>query len=493
MTVTSVGDLFDGRTLFQNRSDLSLMKITIFTRLSWKMAKFCVFLVFISFTVFGITNARNIDTSDAVIPDEKWGYINLRPNAYMFWWLYGASSPEIKPVDRDKVPFVIWIQGGPGASGVGYGNFREIGPLDVNLKPRNTTWSSKANVLFIDNPVGTGYSYVTDNSAYTTNVEEIASDLLTFMKKFLDIMPVFRTMPTFIFGESFGGKMTSAFSVTLYKAIRDGKIDCRLDGVSIGDAVVSPGDQVMAWASYLYNFNLLDTNGLHEVQSAAEKCHAATEAGDYVNGMKSLDKVESVGAKLTDNVDVYNVLKHNTQEAFQTTTQWQTNLNSNVFPNNLVRSRVGRFYDNTLANLMNGPIRRKLKIIPQNVTWGAHSDMVYAKLYNTFTAPVIAYIDKLLSFNIQFVLYVGQLDLLASAPGNDIWMEKLTWAGMKKFKEATRKPLYVPGDKTKNTAAFFKEYQHFKMYYIMRAGHMVPKDNGPMALEMMSQIINPKK
>lgn len=33
-----------------------------------------------------------------------------------------------------------FLQGGPGSSSCGYGNFMEIGPLDVNLNPRNETW-----------------------------------------------------------------------------------------------------------------------------------------------------------------------------------------------------------------------------------------------------------------------------------------------------------------------------------------------------------------
>lgn len=36
-----------------------------------------------------------------------------------------------------------------GASGVGYGNFMEIGPLDEKLKPRATTWLAKADLLFV--------------------------------------------------------------------------------------------------------------------------------------------------------------------------------------------------------------------------------------------------------------------------------------------------------------------------------------------------------
>lgn len=74
---------------------------------------------------------------------------------------------------RDTAPLVIWLQGGPGASSTGFGNFLEIGPLDVHLKPRPVSWIDNANILFIDNPVGTGYSYVTSNSAYATSDKQV--------------------------------------------------------------------------------------------------------------------------------------------------------------------------------------------------------------------------------------------------------------------------------------------------------------------------------
>ena len=102
------------------------------------------------------------------IPDEEWGYVNVRKNAYTFWWLYGAQTSD--PSQRLSKPLVMWLQGGPGGSSTGFGNFEELGPLTVDLKPRNTTWLRAANVLFVDNPVGTGYSYVTDKSAFTTNI-----------------------------------------------------------------------------------------------------------------------------------------------------------------------------------------------------------------------------------------------------------------------------------------------------------------------------------
>lgn len=45
---------------------------------------------------------------------------------------------------------------------------------------------SLASLLFIDNPVGTGYSYVESDDAYTTDVQMIAADLLTVFSAFLN-------------------------------------------------------------------------------------------------------------------------------------------------------------------------------------------------------------------------------------------------------------------------------------------------------------------
>ena len=62
----------------------------------------------------------------------------MRPKAHMFWWLYYTTA-ETKN-DYSEKPLIIWLQGGPGESSTGYGNFMELGPLDMNLLPRNHTW-----------------------------------------------------------------------------------------------------------------------------------------------------------------------------------------------------------------------------------------------------------------------------------------------------------------------------------------------------------------
>jgi serine carboxypeptidase 1 len=61
----------------------------------------------------------------------------VRPGAHMFWRLYGSTNAT---APRETQPLVFWLQGGPGAGGSGYGDYGEMGPLDVTLTPRNTTW-----------------------------------------------------------------------------------------------------------------------------------------------------------------------------------------------------------------------------------------------------------------------------------------------------------------------------------------------------------------
>jgi serine carboxypeptidase 1 len=153
----------------------------------------------------------------------------------MFWWLYGCTDES-----RDSKPLVMWLQGGPGGSSTGFGNFQEIGPVDVDLISRNTTWVQVANILFVDNPVGTGYSYVDDIKLLTTDVKEIADDLVNLFAEFLKTHTIFQELPFYIFCESYGGKMTAAFGVALNQAIQSGTIRVKFKGVALGDGWVSP-------------------------------------------------------------------------------------------------------------------------------------------------------------------------------------------------------------------------------------------------------------
>ncbi|EDO31722.1 predicted protein, partial [Nematostella vectensis] len=411
---------------------------------------------------------------------EKWDYVTVRPSAHMFWWLYGARG---EPSERENKPLILWLQGGPGGSSTGYGNFMELGPLDVNLKLRNTSWVEVANVLFVDNPVGAGFSYVTDKGAYTTNVTGIAQDLLTMFKAFVNEMPAFQTIPLYIFCESYGGKMTSAFGVTLYNAIQQGEIRCNFKGVALGDSWISPVDSVLSWGPYLYSASLLDQLDLDRVNQYAQATANAVANQEWKKATDLWSETENVIAQTTDNVDVYNILIHNAPDFPKFPSLGRNTLDQ------LYANHVGRLNTDPLTQLMNGPIKKKLGIIPNDVIWGSQSGELFTYQSEDFMRPVISDVSYLLN-KINVVIYQGQLDMICDTNGAENWMKKLKWNGLDDFLNTPRQPLYPPsGLKTKQTGAFRKKYGNLSLYYIMKAGHMVPSDAGEMALEMVKDII----
>lgn len=92
----------------------------------------------------------------------------------------------------------------------------ELGPLNLNLTVRNTSWVNEVNLLFVDNPVGTGFSYVDNINALTVNNTEIATDFLELLKSFYNELPQFKKVPLYIFSESYGGKMAAEIGLVLY-------------------------------------------------------------------------------------------------------------------------------------------------------------------------------------------------------------------------------------------------------------------------------------
>ncbi|XP_072298510.1 retinoid-inducible serine carboxypeptidase [Eucyclogobius newberryi] len=408
---------------------------------------------------------------------ESWSYVTVRDGAHMFWWLYYADSSSAHYRD---LPLVMWLQGGPGGSGTGFGNFGEIGPLDGDLKPRDTTWVTSASMLFVDNPVGTGFSYTDREEAFATNVSTVATDMLVLLKSFFNTKAEFQTIPFYIFSESYGGKMAAAISLELTMAIAQGSLKCNFAGVALGDSWISPLDSVLTWGPYLYTTSLLDDPGLAEVSGVAQEVQDAVEQGYFLKATELWSLAESVVEKNTNNVNFYNIL---TQDADGKVSARP----GEDFISLQFRRHVSRLHKQSLSELMNGPIRKKLGMIPQNVTWGGQAEAVFRNMAGDFMRPVVDIVDQLLSAGVNVTVYNGQLDLIVDTMGQELWVKALKWEGLPYFTKVRWTPLDDPASPGA-TGAFYKTYKNFSFYWILKAGHMIPSDQGDMALQMLKMI-----
>ncbi|KAG2146442.1 Alpha/Beta hydrolase protein [Suillus bovinus] len=153
------------------------------------------------------------------------GYINVGANMSMWFWFFESrNSPE-------TAPFTLWLNGGPGCSSM-IGLFQENGPCLVNADQNSTvlnpySWNGLSNMIYIDQPIGTGFSYGTD----TVNSTEAAAPFVWTAFQVLFESQLFSKYASreFIFAtESYGGHYGPGF-VTYFEEqnalIASGKID----------------------------------------------------------------------------------------------------------------------------------------------------------------------------------------------------------------------------------------------------------------------------
>lgn len=114
-------------------------------------------------------------------------HIEVTPehNGNLFFWHFQNR----RIVDRQRT--VVWLNGGPGCSSED-GALMEIGPYrvkdDNTLLLNNGSWNEFANLLFVDNPVGTGFSYV-DTNSFIHDLDTMANNFVTFLEKFFALFP----------------------------------------------------------------------------------------------------------------------------------------------------------------------------------------------------------------------------------------------------------------------------------------------------------------
>ncbi|KAG8368500.1 hypothetical protein BUALT_Bualt15G0052100 [Buddleja alternifolia] len=133
-----------------------------------------------------------------------------------------------------KGPVGALAHGGPGCSGFS-GLVYEIGPLAFDFAtfdgslPSLTinpySWTKIANIIFIDSPVGTGFSYVATSQGYTSNDTESTKHNYAFLRKWLLNHPTFLKNRLYVVGDSYGGKITPMVALEIAKGVTDAKKD----------------------------------------------------------------------------------------------------------------------------------------------------------------------------------------------------------------------------------------------------------------------------
>ena len=124
-----------------------------------------------------------------------------------FYWFVESQGSEDDGENTD--PLIFWTNGGPGCSGLlGFGT--EHGPFyfsqEGELSPNKYSWNQLANIIYVEIPVGVGFSYSNHRKDYThANDKQTTTDSYWVIEKFLERFSEYRSNDFYIASESYGG------------------------------------------------------------------------------------------------------------------------------------------------------------------------------------------------------------------------------------------------------------------------------------------------
>lgn len=89
--------------------------------------------------------------------------------------------------------------------------------------------------MFVDQPLGTGFSFINEITNLRTNTHDIAVDFYKFLTNFYEKYPEYTKQELFLTGESFAGHYIPAIANYLHL-----ETEIKLAGVAIGNGWVDP-------------------------------------------------------------------------------------------------------------------------------------------------------------------------------------------------------------------------------------------------------------
>ncbi|KAK1371238.1 Carboxypeptidase [Heracleum sosnowskyi] len=227
------------------------------------------------------------------------GYIDVdaKNGRSLFYYFVEAE------VDAHLKPLTLWLNGGPGCSSVGGGAFTELGPFyprgdGRGLRRNSKSWNRASNLLFVESPVGVGWSYSNTTADYTRGDAATAMDMHMFMMKWLEKFPAFKSRELFLTGESYAGHYIPQLAVALLDHNEHSKdYKFNIKGVAIGNPLLRLDRDVPSTYEFFWSHGMIsDEVGLAitnecnfddytfgSPHNETDACnHAISEANDIV-------------------------------------------------------------------------------------------------------------------------------------------------------------------------------------------------------------------
>lgn len=408
-----------------------------------------------------VTSTPTVDDAVTVagLPGNA-GVLPVLPDgSSMFYWFFNRINGTI---EQDSVPLIMWLQGGPGCSSM-CSTFFELGPLYMaqNMTPqvRQYTWANEFHLLFVDNPLGAGYSYANNDADYVQTEAQMATNLYNLLQQLAALHPSWFTNREFyVFGESYAGKYIPTIAYKILQENQNPKnLFIPLGGVGIGDGWTNPPVQATAYADFGFAAGLLDEEQREQVEVVQRNCYEHYQQGQ-------LDKSNDEANEATDMIVDFGggLNQYNIRE-------------------------FGDYNFTLMDTYLNQTSTKKMLNVPTNVTFRDCGSKAYDAMDLDEMVPVIDLLPYLFN-NTRVMFYNGQDDLICNASGTELYLSILQWYGLQGYLAAQKVVWAVAGQ----VAGYARTYGNLTQVVVLKAGHMVPMDQPVNSLDMASRFIYKK-
>ncbi|XP_049785115.1 venom serine carboxypeptidase [Schistocerca cancellata] len=390
------------------------------------------------------------------------GYLTVNKtfNSNLFFWFFPAET------NSATAPVILWLQGGPGASSL-FGLFTENGPFSITrwnfLKRRKYSWTKTHSVIYIDNPVGTGFSFTENDAGYARNETAVGKDLYNALVQFFTLFPELQKNDFYVTGESYGGKYVPAVSYTIHTQNPTAKLQINFKGMAIGNGLSDP-EHMLKYGDYLYQLGLIDSRG-------RDLFHEREELGVKYIQEKNWDAAFHVFDALL-NGDLLS-----TGTLFYNLTGFLNYFNYLNDKPLKYGGDIGEFVQLT-------KVRRAIHVGNRTYNDGTKVEVF---LKEDIMQSVRPWVEQLLG-HYRVLVYNGQLDIIVAYPLTESYLQVLKWGGAEEYRNATRQKWLVDGE----IAGYSKAAGNLTEVLVRNAGHMVPTDQPKWAMDLINRFTSGK-
>ncbi|XP_050231435.1 serine carboxypeptidase-like 50 [Mercurialis annua] len=412
---------------------------------------FLIFLCFLRQSLSSPSPSPSPLNSTFSFPNEalptKSGYLPINPKSKsaIFYTFYEAQNTSL-PISQ--TPLIFWLQGGPGCSSM-IGNFLELGPfrvVDSLILERNFgSWNRIFGLVFLDNPIGVGFSFAADQAEIPKDQHSVAEHLFGAITEFLNSNTEFKTRPVYITGESYAGKYVP--SIGYYILEKNTKLQrskrVNLKGVAIGNGLTDPVTQVKTHADSAYYSGLINQRQKTELKEAQSKVIEFVKLRNWSEATNARNNVLNLLQNMTGLATLYDYTRK---------VPYKTSLVTKLLQSVEVKKALG-------ANV--------------SMIFDECSKIVGEKLHEDVMKSVKFKVDFLV-MKIKVLLYQGLFDLRDGVVSTEAWVRTMKWGEIKSFLMAEREIWKVNGE----VAGYVQKWGNLSNVVVLGTGHLVPTDQG---------------